>query len=82
MDHLGAEFGELGPDIRLRDQNPGADGAEALQRAEIRHQHRRGGPLQRLDPVRDLAPELFDLFFLFDYFRIVLHGPLPDDISR
>ena len=40
MDHLGAELGELGADIGLRDQQPCADDADAFEWPECRNDAR------------------------------------------
>ena len=55
---------DLCADKGLRNQNAGADGADAFQRAEFWHDRRRRGPLQFLDPVGELLAKLFDLRFV------------------
>ena len=81
MDHFGAELGKLGADVGLRDQDPGPDGPDALQRAEPRHERRRRGPLQLLYPARYLKAKFFYLRFVFQYFWVVLHLVPPPEFS-
>ena len=61
MNDLGAELGELGADIGLRDEAARADDADAFERPESRGNAGRCRPLQALDPVRDRLFQLFDL---------------------
>ncbi len=60
VDDFRAELGQLGPDVGLGDQHTSADCTDPGERAECGHQGGRGRPLQRLDPVRDLASVLLD----------------------
>jgi hypothetical protein len=48
VDDLRAELAELGADIRLGDEDAGADDANAFERAEFGDQRRRGRPLEAL----------------------------------
>ena len=72
-----AEFGELGADVWLRDEDTRTDGPDAFERPEFRRDGRRRGPFQALDPVRDLLAKLFDPIFVFDDPTVMSHGPAP-----
>src|ERR1051326_1970737 len=60
MNDLGAELGELGADIGLRDKAPGADDADVLERPESRGDARGRRPLQAPHPIRDVLFQLFE----------------------
>src|SRR5712675_161827 len=55
VDYLSAELCELGADIGLGDQLPGADRTDALQWPERRRDARRFRSHKLLDPIRDGA---------------------------
>jgi len=50
VDDFGAEFGELGTDIGLRDEDAGADRAEPFERAERRNEARCRRSLEAPEP--------------------------------
>jgi hypothetical protein len=75
VDDLGAELRELGANIGLSDQLPGADRADAFQWPERWCDARRSRSLQVLDPSRDRTPELLDLALVLDEPWIVRHAP-------
>src|SRR5262249_55871725 len=74
VDDLGAELRELGANIGLSDQLPGADRADAFQWPERRYDAWRLRSLQALDPSGDRTPKLLDLALVFDKPWIVRHG--------
>ena len=77
MDDLGPEFGQLRADERLRDENAGADRANALERTEAGRHRRSGRALQIPDPVGNGLSQFLDLILIFHDARIVRHGRLP-----
>jgi len=76
VDDLGAELRELGANIRLSDQLPGANRADAFQWPERRYDARRFRSLQTPDPSRDRTPKLLDLALILDKPWIVRHAHL------
>src|SRR5258705_3220210 len=68
VNHLSAELCELGANVGLGDQLPGADRTNALQRTERGRDARRCRSLKLLAPLRDSASKLLNLV-------LVLHEP-------
>jgi len=66
MDHLRAEFGELCPDKRLRDQLAGADDTNPFERPEGGNDARCARPLQVLDPIGDGRFQIVDRVLVSD----------------
>src|SRR5271170_2167176 len=82
MHDLGAKFGQLCADERLRDENARADRANAFEWTEAGDHRRRGGAPQALDPFGKGLSEFLDLIFIFDNPRIVRHCPLPPSFAH
>jgi hypothetical protein len=74
VDDLGAELRELGANIGLSDQLPGADRADAFQWSERWYDARCLRSLQALDPSRDRTPKLLDLALVVDNPWIMRHA--------
>jgi len=77
VNDLSAELCELGANVGLGDQLPGADRTNALQRTERGRDARRFRSLKLLDPLRDGASKLFNLVLVLHESWIVRHATPP-----
>ena len=66
MYYLGAKLGELGANIGLGDQLPGADRADTFQRSERGCNTWRIRSFQPLDPIRNSVAERLNLALVGD----------------